>query len=86
MHYGVYPAGTAHGYPQYAYYAPQQPIFPSTQGPASRTISIFNFPEDVKERELNNLLLFLPGYQVCIYVLHFPQLVIYLNRILRFGR
>lgn len=29
-----------------------------------RTIFITGFPEDVKERELNNMLRFLPGYQV----------------------
>ena len=30
-----------------------------------RTIILTGFPSDVKDRELNNLLLFLPGYQVC---------------------
>lgn len=29
-----------------------------------RTIFISGFPDDVKERELNNLLRFLPGYEV----------------------
>jgi hypothetical protein len=29
-----------------------------------RTIFITGFPDDVKERELNNLLRFLPGYEV----------------------
>lgn len=29
-----------------------------------RTIFVTGFPDDVKERELNNLLRFLPGYEV----------------------
>lgn len=29
-----------------------------------RTVFITGFPDDVKERELNNMLRFLPGYEV----------------------
>lgn len=29
-----------------------------------RTVFITGFPEDVRERELNNMLRFLPGYEV----------------------
>ena len=29
-----------------------------------RTVFITGFPDDIKERELNNLLRFLPGYEV----------------------
>jgi hypothetical protein len=30
----------------------------------ARTVFITGFPEDVRERELNNMLRFLPGYEV----------------------
>jgi hypothetical protein len=40
------------------------PAYPTGAGEESRTIFITGFPLDVKERELNNLLRFLPGYEV----------------------
>ncbi|GAX74382.1 hypothetical protein CEUSTIGMA_g1830.t1 [Chlamydomonas eustigma] len=52
------PAPSYGGYPSYggptAYNAPTDEV---------RTIFITGFPPDVKERELNNLLRFLPGYE-----------------------
>lgn len=45
--------------PQYAYAAPYM------HNPDEvRTVFITGFPADVKERELNNLMRFLPGYEV----------------------
>ncbi|CAD7697713.1 unnamed protein product [Ostreobium quekettii] len=35
----------------------------ASQGDEIRTIFLTGFPDDVKERELNNMLRFLPGYQ-----------------------
>jgi hypothetical protein len=68
MSFGMY-GPPPHGYPQYAYYTSQpshyHPSHAKRHLPSQRTISIMNFPEDAKERELNNLLLFFPGYQVC---------------------
>ena len=46
--------------PQYAPYATSYPPNPDEV----RTVFITGFPSDVKERELNNLLRFLPGYEV----------------------
>lgn len=46
--------------PQYASYAPAYAANPDEV----RTVFITGFPIDVKERELNNLLRFLPGYEV----------------------
>ena len=46
--------------PQYAQYASPYPANPDEV----RTVFITGFPSDVKERELNNLLRFLPGYEV----------------------
>ena len=46
--------------PQYAAYAPAYAPNPDEV----RTVFITGFPPDVKERELNNLLRFLPGYEV----------------------
>lgn len=67
MSFGMY-GPPPHGYSQYAYYTSQPSHYPSIHAkrhlPSQRTISIMNFPEDAKERELNNLLLFFPGYQV----------------------
>jgi hypothetical protein len=53
------------GYGQ-AYAVPAYPAGAVPAGPAEelRTIFITGFPLDVKERELNNLLRFLPGYEV----------------------
>ena len=55
--------------PPYSYpppYSAPPPNYPA--GPAGsdevRTIFVTGFPGDVKERELNNLLRFLPGYEV----------------------
>jgi hypothetical protein len=74
MSFGMY-GPLPHGYPQYAYYASQPSHYASTHAkrhlPSQRTISIINFPEDAKERELNNLLLFFPGYQVRYSTLRF---------------
>jgi len=52
------------GYGQYAgYFAPQVAPIPGNE---SRIILLTGFPQDIKERELNNLLLFLPGYEVSV--------------------
>ncbi len=48
---GGYAAAPAYG----GYANPDEP----------RTLFVTGFPPDVKERELNNLLRFLPGYEVC---------------------
>ena len=51
----------------YGSYAPPAPYHPAAYGAGVddvRTVFITGFPEDVKERELNNLLRFLPGYEV----------------------
>lgn len=47
-------------------HVPQQGAAPagSYAGDEIRTVFITGFPDDVKERELNNMLRFLPGYQV----------------------
>ena len=59
MSFVAYPA---EAYAQhYGYFAaPAPPASPND----ARTIMITGFPQDVKERELNNLLIFVPGYQV----------------------
>ena len=45
-------------------YAPPAPAYPAYGGVEEvRTVFITGFPADVKERELNNLLRFLPGYE-----------------------
>ena len=50
--------------PQYASYAP---AYGAGANPDElRTVFITGFPADVKERELNNLLRFLPGYEVSV--------------------
>ncbi len=65
--YGSYPVQAPLGYSGYppvgiggGYAAPP----PSAGADEVRTIFITGFPPDVKERELNNLLRFLPGYEV----------------------
>lgn len=72
MAYNIYAAGPSPHYPQYAYY-PAQPRLSAGFAPKEgckpiRTIEISGFPADVKERELNNLLLFLPGYQASVMI------------------
>lgn len=69
MPYGIYAAPPTPGYHPYAYYTTQplalQPMaVESPRAAARRTMQLTGFPDDVKERELNNLLLFIPGYQV----------------------
>lgn len=56
--------GSFGGYQQM--YAPPQGHYPPPAGSADdlRTLFISGFPQDVKERELNNLLRFMPGYEV----------------------
>lgn len=56
-----------------AYTAPPPYYPPGGAGGADevRTIFITGFPPDVKERELNNLLRFLPGYEVGLGVCWF---------------
>lgn len=47
------------------------PVAYDAAGEEIRTIFVTGFPSDVKERELNNMLRFLPGYvasQVCMWV------------------
>eukprot|EP00193_Tetraselmis_chui_P013927 CAMPEP_0177776024 /NCGR_PEP_ID=MMETSP0491_2-20121128/14458_1 /TAXON_ID=63592 /ORGANISM="Tetraselmis chuii, Strain PLY429" /LENGTH=313 /DNA_ID=CAMNT_0019294719 /DNA_START=96 /DNA_END=1037 /DNA_ORIENTATION=- len=57
--YAQHPAAAA---PAAAYGAPPAAA-PSPYGDEIRTVYISGFPADVKERELNNLLRFLPGYE-----------------------
>ncbi len=61
------PAGYAAAYAAPAPYgaAPQYGIPPPSNPDEPRTLFVTGFPTDVKERELNNLLRFLPGYEVC---------------------
>lgn len=59
--------------PPYSYPPPYSAPPPNyASGPAGaeevRTIFVTGFPADVKERELNNLLRFLPGYEVGLWV------------------
>ena len=63
MPYSMYPAQQ---YPQYAFYPAQMPSIPPSQmkSGATKTIALTGWPDNVKERELNNLLLFFTGYQV----------------------
>ncbi|KAI3433541.1 hypothetical protein D9Q98_003351 [Chlorella vulgaris] len=54
--------------PHYAYYAPPPQPAPIQQQPAPaadevRTVFVSGFPDDVRERELNNMLRFLAGYE-----------------------
>ena len=51
-----------YGSPTVPMYAPH--AYPSAQASTVRTICISGFPQDVRERELHNLLFFLHGYQV----------------------
>mmetsp|Transcript_15355 Transcript_15355/g.42921 ORF Transcript_15355/g.42921 Transcript_15355/m.42921 type:complete len:326 (+) Transcript_15355:234-1211(+) len=61
-HAGYPPAGSA--YPGYSAHPAQAgAAAPSPYGEEIRTVFISGFPADVKERELNNLLRFLPGYE-----------------------
>lgn len=63
-------AGAAYVQPAPVYAAQPAPAFNAYYAPAPgnpddvRTIFVTGFPDDVKERELNNLLRFLPGYEV----------------------
>ena len=61
------PAGYAAPYAAPAPYgaAPQYGVPPPSNPDEPRTLFVTGFPTDVKERELNNLLRFLPGYEVC---------------------
>ncbi|PRW58713.1 cell wall integrity scw1 [Chlorella sorokiniana] len=45
------------------YYAPAPAAAPLPAADEVRTVFITGFPDDVKERELNNMLRFLPGYE-----------------------
>ena len=61
------PAYAAYGPPPGAPVMPLAYAMPPQQGPPGggdelRTIYITGFPPDMRERELNNLLRFLPGY------------------------
>ena len=60
------PAGYAAPYAAPAPYgaAPQYGVPPLSNPDEPRTLFVTGFPTDVKERELNNLLRFLPGYEV----------------------
>lgn len=63
---GQAPPQPAPGYapqpaPAYAY--PPQPAYQYNPDEV-RTVFVTGFPQDVKERELNNLLRFIPGYEV----------------------
>ena len=60
------PAGYASPYAAPAPYgaAPQYGVAPPSNPDEPRTLFVTGFPTDVKERELNNLLRFLPGYEV----------------------
>jgi hypothetical protein len=66
--YSVYTPAAPQPYPHMAYFSAQPPPIPPV--PANngaeplRTVLISGFPADMKERELHNLLLFVPGYQV----------------------
>lgn len=53
-------------YPGYPYPAAPPPAYgaPPPNSEEVRTIFISGFPADVKDRELNNLMRFLPGYEV----------------------
>eukprot|EP00891_Asterochloris_glomerata_P004342 jgi/Astpho2/4342/Aster-07431 len=63
------PAPAAPGYDPYAAQYAQPPAYaqaaPAYYGHPDevRTVFITGFPDDIKERELNNLLRFLPGYE-----------------------
>lgn len=64
--------------PNAAYYAAPPPAYAAAPPPYAyqphpdevRTLFITGFPEDVKERELNNLLRFLPAYEVTAWLVH----------------
>ncbi|KAG2493881.1 hypothetical protein HYH03_007818 [Edaphochlamys debaryana] len=63
--YGSYGAPPPSYYPPPAYSAPP-PSYqsaPPSNSEEVRTVFVTGFPADVKERELNNLLRFLPGYE-----------------------
>ena len=69
--YGAPPGPAYAPQPTYGAYAPPGVPYgaPYAHDPAApndevRTLFITGFPEDVKERELNNMLRFLPGYEV----------------------
>ncbi|KAL6781040.1 hypothetical protein ACKKBG_A09530 [Auxenochlorella protothecoides x Auxenochlorella symbiontica] len=56
------------GHPMYPPAPPGQaapPYQPATTSGELRTVFITGFPPDIKERELPNLLRFLPGYEAC---------------------
>lgn len=53
------PPQQAYGAPQPAYYYQPAPAHPDEV----RTVFVTGFPQDVKERELNNICRFLPGYE-----------------------
>ena len=54
------PPQQAYGAPPPAYYYQPAPANPDEV----RTVFVTGFPQDVKERELNNICRFLPGYEV----------------------
>ena len=65
------PYGGSTSYPAYPYGPPPGGAYPPPLGGAPmsahdevRTIFVSGFPADVKDRELNNLMRFLPGYEV----------------------
>ena len=51
-------------------YGGPAPQFDASTGEELRTIFLTGFPADVKERELNNLFRFIPGYQVRMGTMH----------------
>lgn len=61
--YDAYGAGPYAGYASYAAPAYGAGVNPYDPADELRTVFITGFPNDVKERELNNLLRFLPGYE-----------------------
>ena len=59
----AYPPPAFPGYPTYGAPPPAYGAPPASADEV-RTIFISGFPADVKDRELNNLMRFLPGYEV----------------------
>lgn len=66
--YGGYPPqqmyGPPHGGPQPQGQGHNPSPWPAGNPDDLRTLFVSGFPVDVKERELNNLLRFMPGYEV----------------------
>lgn len=68
-YYDPYPGAAPYAAPSYGYgaapapYVPPMPAYGVAPTEELRTVFVTGFPNDVKERELNNMLRFMPGYE-----------------------